>query len=152
MSSTHPAVVHYALRLCAVPLTVPNVIRAFQFLNIALLTLTALLWCRVAAELQVGEAGKWLGAIGLFANFAVAKFITYYPVLTDPSALALGMLLLHCYLRRQRFALVLLTALGAFVWINLAYQGALLLAFPRPRPGQEPAVAPPRRMAGRICS
>src|SRR5262249_45416437 len=79
----------------------------------------------------------------LFVNFAVLKWVPYYPVLTDVYALTLGLLMLYCYLADRALALGVLTALGAFTWPPLIYQGSLLLLFPRDH-GTEKALSPPR--------
>jgi hypothetical protein len=127
------ALIHYSLRLLSIPRTDPNIIRAFGLLNVALLTLAAFVWCRLADSTGVSRRGKWLGGVCLFVNFAVLKWVPYYPVLTDVSALTLGMLMLYCYLTDRGWALGVLTAVGAFTWPALIYQGSFLLLFPRDR-------------------
>ena len=138
-----PALVHYSLRLFAVPRTDANIIRAFGLLNVALLTLAAFVWCRLADRVVLSRRGKWLGGVGLFVNFAVLKWVSYYPVLTDACALTLGLLMLDCYIADRKWVLGILTALGAFTWPVLIYQGSLLLLFPRDR-RTEPTLSPPR--------
>jgi hypothetical protein len=132
-------VIHYTLRLLGVPLTHKSVVVAFTLMNIGLVTLTAWLWCLVARRLLIGIPGAWLGALALFGNHAVLKWSSYYPVLTDMPAFALGMGMVYCYLRGYGRALWLLTAMGAFTWPTLLYMGGFLLLFPATPPSAKPA-------------
>jgi hypothetical protein len=138
------AVVHYSLRFCAIPLTHLNVVYAFGLLNTAVLALTAFVWCQIAKTLRVSERGKWLGVIALFVNDPVLRMSTYHPVLTDIAAFGISMLMLHCYLKGRRLALCLLTALGAFDFPVLIFEGGLLLLFPRDRLQDETCFPAPR--------
>src|SRR5262249_27978996 len=123
--------------------TTAHIIGVFGFLNVTLITLAAHAWCRVAAKLGIGPGGKWLGFLGLFVNYAVLKWTSFYPLLVDSYGFAIGMLLLWCHLHGRRRGLFLLTAAGAFIWPTIIYQGVLLLLFPRdPCPA---AVATPAR-------
>jgi hypothetical protein len=137
-------IVYYGLRAFGLPLTNRNIIRAFTVMNAGLLIVVAWLWCHIARELELGLAGRWLGAACLFGNFAILKQTPYYPVLTDICAMALSAGQLLCYLRRKQMAGALLAFAGSFVWPGLLAQGILLQAFPRPRSdfaGSEPSIA-----------
>jgi hypothetical protein len=125
------AVIHYFFRLFSISPTDLNIIRAFGFLNVSLITLSALTWCLIARELKISRGGKFLGFVGLFVNFAIMKWPSYYPVLTDIPAFFISILMLYSYLTNKKVGLLVLTALGAFVWFSLVYQGLLLLIFPR---------------------
>jgi hypothetical protein len=127
------AVVHYSLRLLRLPRTQANVIAAFGLLNVALVTLAAGCWCRLADHEKISSRGKWLGFVGLFVNFALWKWTAYYPVLTDMWAFVIGLLMLYCYLTDRLWRLGALTFLGAFIWPTLLYHGLLLVMFPRRR-------------------
>jgi hypothetical protein len=124
-------VVHAGLQLGRFSLSDANVIVGFGLLNIFCLTGIAWYWTKIAGLLGIGSRGKWIGFCALILNFAVVKHTSYYPVLTDVPAYAIGCGMLYCYLKRSEKGLFLLTALGAFVWPLLLLQGALLLAFPR---------------------
>jgi hypothetical protein len=67
-----------------------HIIQAYGVINIAATTLVALFWCKIAAELKIGPAGKWLGFGGLILNFAMTKSAFFNPVLTDVTAMAIS--------------------------------------------------------------
>jgi hypothetical protein len=124
-------VVHYSLRAAGISLNDTHVVYGFGLLNVACLSCIAWLWVRIARLLGIGVRGRWLGFCGLILNFAVLKNTTYYPVLTDIPAYAIGCGMLLAYLRGSVAGLCLLTAAGAFVWAPLLPQGLVLLLFPR---------------------
>ncbi len=125
------AVVYGTLRLLHVPTSHENVIRAFALFSVGLLTLAGYVWGRVAAELRVSPAGRWLGFAGLFLNFLTLKQAFYFSVSTDVWAYTLGLLMLLAYLTGRPLALAALTAAGAFTWPLSVPVGAMLLVFPR---------------------
>src|SRR5579862_9541368 len=77
------AVVHYSLRGLQVARTPENILAAFGLLNVALITLIAWLWCRIARELAISPAGRWLGFVGFFVNYIILKHTFFCPVTTD---------------------------------------------------------------------
>jgi hypothetical protein len=123
--------VRLCLDLFSVVPTNQSIIAGFIGLNVLCLAAVALLWGLIADELGISYRGKWLGFSGLFLSFAVLKFASYYPVLTDIPALAVSTALLYFYLRRARLGLLLSMLLGAFTWPTTLYMGAALLVFPR---------------------
>ncbi|MFO1432181.1 MAG: hypothetical protein U1F76_18890 [Candidatus Competibacteraceae bacterium] len=125
------ALVHYSLRLLAIPLTIPNIIEAFSFINVILITLMAWVWCLIVAQLNISNRGKWLGFIGLFLNHAILKHTFYYPVLTDIYAYAIGLVMIYFFLTNRLFSLCILTIAGSFVWPTALVSGSILLLFPR---------------------
>ena len=135
------AVIHYSLRILRVPLTDSNILAAFGVYACVLLTLMAACWRRIAQELRIGLAGKWLGFAAFFLNYIALKYVFYCPASTDINAYALGLAMLLCYLRRQTFWLATLTLIGAFCWPLCVHAGAIMLIFPRP--AQQSPVQPP---------
>jgi hypothetical protein len=125
------AVVHYSLRLLHLPLTNRNIITAFGILNVIAITCSAYVWCLIANKLAISRQGKLFGFMALFLNFALMKWPSYYPVLTDVLGFFIGLLMIYFYLLDKKIGLFILMGLGAFVWPMLIYQGALLLMFPR---------------------
>ncbi len=139
------AVVHYSLRLLSADLTETNVIRGFGALNIALITVSALFWSLIANALDIGPRGRVFGFVCLFINYAILKFASYYPVLTDVPCFAISLGMLYCYLTSKRLGLFALTAAGSIVWPTLFYEGALFLLFPR-RADDVPAAPAPNKL------
>jgi hypothetical protein len=139
--------VHYGLRIFGMPLNDANVIRGFGLLNILCLACVSWCWVKIAAMLGLGARGRWLGFCGFILNFAVIKHTSYYPVLTDIPAYAVGCGMLYFYLRRSEAAVSALTIVGAFIWPLLLLQGVVLLLFPRDtaKVGTDEAGAEPRR-------
>ena len=129
-------IVHFGLQGLNLERTNTNIIHGFGALNVACLTLLAWCWCRIAKVMEFSTASKWLGFGGLFINFCVLKNTSYYPVLTDIPALAIGGAMVCCYLESRRTPLLILSALGAFTWPTLIGQGVLLALFPRD-PGRD---------------
>ncbi|MFH0922370.1 MAG: hypothetical protein V1913_18650, partial [Fibrobacterota bacterium] len=125
------ALVHYGLRITGCSLSVPNVIRGFEILNIFCLTVAAFGWGCLADRLRISCRGKWLGFIAIFFNFCFLKFGAYYPVLTDTPAFTVAMLMLFAYLKDKLWVLSVLTVMGAFIWPMLIYVGMAFLVFPR---------------------
>lgn len=125
------AMVNLVLNLFQVPLENEYIVRAFQVYNLAAILLGCCLWLLIANELALSLKARWIGFIGLFINFAVLKQAFYYSVLTDISALVLGLLMLLFYLRGQVLGLFVVALIGAFTWPIIIYGGVILLLFPR---------------------
>jgi len=143
-----PTLIHYTFTLIGVPLENTNIIKGFQLYSLILLLTTVYLWILIANELRIGAKGKWLGFSGLYMNFAILKFPFYYPVTTDTSAFTLGILLLYCFLKDKRTALLFMTVLGAFTWPTMIYYGSVLYLFPR----KLDSPYPPRDLLGLILA
>ena len=124
-------IVYSVFSLFKIPLSIPNIIRGFEFLNVFLLAISVWLYGLIANELKISTKGKWLGFIALFVNFCFLKQYFYFPVQTDITAFALGMFMLLAYFKDMPIALWMLTFVGSFTWPNLLYCGIILIVFPR---------------------
>jgi len=111
-------------------LTPPNIIVFFESYNVLLLTLAGFFWGLLSDLEEFSWRGRWLGFMALFFSHAVLKYGLYYPVLTDLSALTLGMVMLWAYRRGLGLVLLSATAAGAMTWPTLLLQGLLLWIFP----------------------
>jgi hypothetical protein len=127
---------HYALRAMGVARSSGSVIMAFRVLNAVLVIASALLWLRIARSMVLGISGRILGFAGLFLNFSALKMASYYPVLTDVPAFFLGLAMLCAYIENRFWILLVLTALGRFVWPTAIFIGAFMLIAPS-RPPME---------------
>jgi hypothetical protein len=83
----------------------------------------------LANNFAVSLRGRWLGFGALFLNFQCSKQAFYYPVLTDVTALFLGMLLLLFYVEKRPIGLLVTAILGALTWQVTGLSGAVLLLF-----------------------
>jgi len=126
------AVVHYMLRAVGISLQENvNIIHGFQAYNLLLLVIGAYLWSAIAGQLHLGRRGAWLGFVALFGNFAVLRLTFYYPVLTDTTAVVIGLVLVYGFLGRHSLLVMLAGLASAFSWPPALYMSALLLLFPR---------------------
>ncbi len=136
------AIVYCGLKLCGLSMSDENVIHGFGLLNILCITSVGACWVRIATLMSIGSRGKWLGFCALILNFAVVKHTSYYPVLTDIPAFAIGCWMLYLYMLRRFWSLLVLTVIGAFVWPTMMFQGTLLLLFPRESLSAEEPIRP----------
>jgi hypothetical protein len=125
------AVVYEALRLAGRSHDIPHVLRAFAVLDVAVLASAAALWASLAATMAWSRAAAWAGFIALFGSFASAKHAVYYPALTDPTAFALGLMMVWAYLTDRPIALWSCAALGVVTWPALPPLALVMLVFPR---------------------
>jgi hypothetical protein len=113
--------------------TVPNHCTIFAGVDVAMLAFAAALWAHLATSVMRWRAGAaWVGFAALFGCFANARHAVYDPVLTDPTAFALGMLAVWGYLARKTWAVWLAGALGAFTWPAMTMFALPLVVLPRP--------------------
>jgi len=122
------------LRVAGASPTAANVVLGFLLYNALLMVGMCVLWNRIARRLELSSGAHWLGFIALFVNVAMLRNAAYYPVLTDVSAAALGLLFLELHLSGRRVALALASILGAFAWPLATYYGATLLLLPTSAP------------------
>lgn len=123
------AIVRAMLLLSGAVASDTNIIRGFELYNLTLLVGACWVWRRVANNFALSLGGRWIGFGGIFLNFESSKQAFYSPVLTDVSALFVGMLLLLFYLEKKPVALFITTIIGAFCWPVVSVSGALLLVF-----------------------
>ena len=131
------ALVWLGMRAAGAEATLENAGTGFLVLNLLLLLATALLWRPVADRLALSLRARWLGFLGLFANYAIVKHAFYMPAMTEIAAYALGMLALLLFLDRRRVALFVLGVAGGFIFPTIGPSVALLLLW-NVREGPEP--------------
>lgn len=125
------AAVWAALKLAGAVHDNPHVLRGFAVLDVVVLAASAALWARIATLLAWSRPAAWAGFVALFGSFAIAKHATYYPALTDPTAFALGMVMVWAYLADRPIALWLCAVLGVVTWPALPPLALAMLVFPR---------------------
>jgi hypothetical protein len=127
-----PSVIVRGILLCTrVPISNTNIIRGFEVYNLVLLLGACCVWKRLADAVHLSLAGRWIGFSGIFVNFECSKQAFFYPVLTDVTALFIGILLLLFFVEKKQVALFVTTVIGAFSWPVVSVYGALLLLFMR---------------------
>lgn len=125
------AVVRSMLLVSGAAFSDNNIIRGFECYNLVLLVGACWVWRRIANGFSISLGGRWLGFCGLFLSYMGSKQTFYYPVLTDTTALFVGLLALLFYVEKRPIALLTTTIIGAFAWQIVSICGALLLIFPR---------------------
>jgi hypothetical protein len=141
-----PVLLYCSSQTFGFELTDKTILRIWRGLDLFCLTMLAHLWCLIARELKISQRGKWLGVLFWFVNFAVLKWSSFYPNLTDIPAYTLGAWMLYLYLRGRSLILGLVTIVAAFNWPTAIYAGLLMLVFPRERRDDSAFAAIPRRL------
>ena len=122
--------IHYIFALFHIAFSNPNIVTAFEILNIFCLVTGAYFVKKIFIHLKISLKNQLLGFVLLFLNFACGKFIYYYPVLTDASGFLLGILILYFYLKDHVYIIAFITLLAAFTWPPVFLQGIIFLLFP----------------------
>jgi hypothetical protein len=86
----------------------------FQILNTVMMTGTMVLWQHTARRLP--RAASWAGFVALLLGFANARHALYYPTLTDPTAMFLGMAAVWAYLEDRPVPQLAVALVAAFTW------------------------------------
>lgn len=124
------AVVRTMLKFSDSQINDTHIIRGFELYNVALLMGVCWAWHRLAVHFSMSLGGRWIGFCGLFLSYQGSKQTFYDPVLTDVTALLVGILLLLFYVERRPLALLATAILGAFAWpVVTSICGAMLLLF-----------------------
>lgn len=122
--------VHYLGHLLNYNLDLPTEqVHAFYLYNSLLLAISAVFLYLIAKHLRWRTPIIFLAFTAIFLNYAVLKQFLFYPVLTDASAFALGIISFYFYLRNHWWLLLLTTLIASFVFPSMLYTGLTLLAF-----------------------
>jgi hypothetical protein len=70
-----------------------SIVTVFSIYNAVVLLGAVFAWTRITQVLVLPSSVAWLGSVALFVNFPVLKLYSFFPVQTDASALALGVLI-----------------------------------------------------------
>jgi hypothetical protein len=124
-------VVHLLLRASGSDFSPTRIAGCFAVMNVGLLVGIAAVWGRTAVALRLRQSTSWLGFCALVVSYAAQKIALYYPVLTDTTALFLGVVAAHGYFTRSRRLMLFAFTLGLITWSSFAPSYALLIAWPR---------------------
>lgn len=129
--------VHVFAKILGYPLNTPlNIIHAFYLFNVIVTFLGMWGYYCIARRQQWGLPVFLIGFSILFLNYPILKLMSYYAVLTDYTALALGIWALYFYLENKFIGLILIALIGAFTFPTMLYSCILLMLFPfRKLPG-----------------
>ena len=118
-----------ALKLLTLSPSIPHIIAAFQLWNLAAMLASVFVWTRIANALELSLRGRWLGFAALFLTFQAAKQTPYDPVLIDPTAILVGLLMIWLAVERRPIALATVGMISAFCWPTASITAAGLLWF-----------------------
>jgi hypothetical protein len=121
---------HYLIRLVHAGFSDKSLIFHFQIYQFIVLLLIQFFWYKITAFLRLSKTGFWLGFLGLIVTFATLKLDFYYPILSDRSALLLGLASLYFYLRQNTIGLLISAIIGTVTWPTLILINAILFLFP----------------------
>lgn len=94
--------------------TAPDVIGAFQLMNVVYAALLAWVLCAILDLYGVSSAHKIVFTLNVFATIAVTKMFAFYPVLIDLGAYLFVALAVYSILRGNRLWIVVATLLAVF--------------------------------------
>lgn len=120
----------FFVKVCGLSLTSAQMPTVFSIYNIAILLFAVFVWSKIAKQLAWNPQVRLISFTGLFLNYANLKMITYYPILTDQSAFACGLLMIYFFLNNKNFNVLLTAVIGAFIFPTLLYVGTILFIFP----------------------
>jgi hypothetical protein len=111
-----PALIHYGCKWTGIVLNDQTVLSIYGYYNLLLLIIGAILYFGWCNRLKVSKPIEIAGFAALFLNYFVLKNTPYYPILTDPTAFVIGILLMYWISTRNTTGKWLLAVLGQFVF------------------------------------
>ncbi len=108
-----------------------NIIRGFYIYNMILIIGSGIIWKKIADSFSFSIAGRWFGFAGLFMSYQATTQTWFIPVMTDVTALFVGMLLLFFYLKKNSLGICVVAIVGSFSWQIVGLSGVILLIFLR---------------------
>ncbi|HSW93936.1 MAG TPA: hypothetical protein VLJ15_06260 [Gammaproteobacteria bacterium] len=122
-------IIYYVIRLFHFSVKHEQMPFVFSIYNTVILTLAVYFWHKIANFLRWNGQVRILSFCGLFLNYAILKMNTYDPVLTDTSAFVCSLAMLYFYLTDIKWALLLTTIVGTFIFPTLMLAGLVLFIF-----------------------
>lgn len=121
--------VSLCLKLLDFQLSDSNIIRGFYIYNMILLIGALSLYKRIANHFNLSTAGRWFGFCALFLSHQASVQTWRAPVMTDTTALYVGMILLLLYIKKRPIGICLVAIVGSFIWPVVGISGVILLIF-----------------------
>lgn len=125
------AVIHYALRLCSIPITIESALIGAKIFNGFMLILLIVYFYKMSVLLKWSVQTEIVAFSFVFFNFPVLKLFGYYPIATDCTALLLAYAGVFYYLSNNLYKLV---AVGLIALLTFPFVSVVLLIltlFPR---------------------
>jgi len=110
------AIVRVVLEINKIPLSDKNIVKCFQVYNLIIVIAVLFFLLKIFKKINVSESSKWVGFFTMFFSFECSKQFYYDPVLTDSTALLIGILLLFFYIERKLVCLLILSIIGSMSW------------------------------------
>lgn len=104
-------------------------VHAFYIYNCIILSISALFLWLISKHFQWNQQIFFLAFSACYLNFAILKFSTFYPVLTDCSAMTMGIIIFYCYLKNKILLLSAATIFASFIYPSMLYTSLPLILF-----------------------
>ena len=124
-------VVSSSLDLLGFQISDRSIIRGFYIYNMILIIGSGIIWKKIADSFSFSIAGRWFGFAGLFMSYQATTQTWLIPVMTDVTALFVGMLLLFFYIKKNALGICAVAIVGSFAWQIVGISGVILLIFMR---------------------
>lgn len=121
------AIAHYLLSFLDINPTDLVVLNTIWLMIFSLLLLAVIYYFKIANQLQWRKDIQAIGFIVLFFNFAILKYIGYYPILTDHFIFSITIIILYYWLRKQWLGMMLPGFAACFIWPTYSLFIPLLL-------------------------
>ena len=118
---------HYSLDLFNLPPTNINVQNFFIVIYFAIILASIFVFSKISDLLNFSKNTWALAFILMFYNFAILKFLVYYPILTDAFAFFEGLLILYFYLKKSFLPLLIVSIFSLFTIPTVIFLSSILL-------------------------
>src|SRR5262249_53547678 len=116
-------------KLFHLPIEYTKIPFAFCIYNFVLLIFAVYMWREIAKLSHWSTKTFLLGFTGIFLNYAQLKWLPYYPVLTDTTALVIGVATLYCYVLKRKDLILIIGIVAAFAFPTQFFVNAILFIF-----------------------
>ncbi len=126
-----PALIHYGCKWTGISLTESTVLSVYGYYHLIILIIGALLffgWCN---RLKLSTPVEIAGFSALFFNYFVLKNTPYYPILTDPTAFVMGILLMYWVTTQNTIGKWFMAFTGPFVFPLFQFVTLPLIVLPK---------------------
>ena len=85
---------------------------------------------KTSSLLKLSTSVEMISFSLLFYNFAILKMCGYYPFLTDPFALVVGIWIFYFFYSDQKYLMLITAFIGAFIWQSVWLPTLVLFVLP----------------------
>ncbi|MEO8400897.1 MAG: hypothetical protein ABI597_03735 [Gammaproteobacteria bacterium] len=122
-------IVYSVYKLVNLPIERSQIALAFSLYNFIVVTVSIVLWNQICKLSNWSNKAWLLGFSAIFLNFAQLKWMTYYPVLTDTTALFLSILTLYCFVLKKDYLILIVGIVASFAFPTQFFLNITLFLF-----------------------